>query len=174
MSLDTMRDLLIDEMSDIYNAEKQLVRALPKMAKASASPTLKKAFLSHLEETKGHVTRLEQAFAAMSEKPKRKKCKAMEGLVEEGAEMCAEDGEDAVRDAGLIGAAQRVEHYEVAAYGGVVAYAEALGEDKVASILSKTLKEEHAANDKLSTIAESEVNPAALAAGEEEEDDDEE
>ena len=171
MSLDTMRDLLIDELSDIMNAEKQLTKALPKMAKAASSPALKKAFLSHLEETKGHISRLEKAFAALDEKPKRKKCKAMEGLVEEGSDMCQEDGDDAVRDAGIIAAAQRVEHYEIAAYGCAVAFAEILGETKVAALLTKTLKEEEAADDKLSMIAEGEVNLAALHAGEEEEDD---
>lgn len=173
MALDTMHDLLIDELSDIYNAEKQLVKALPKMAKAATTPKLKQAFLGHLEETKGHVTRLEQAFEMLGESPKRKKCKAMEGLVAEGSDMCGEDGDDAVRDAGIIGAAQRVEHYEIAAYGGAVAYATALGETKVAAVLARTLKEEHAANDKLSTIAEREVNPAALDAGSEAGDDEE-
>ena len=167
MSLDTMRDLLIDELSDIHNAEKQLVAALPKMARAARAPALKKAFLGHLEETRGHVKRIEEAFAALDEKPKRKKCKAMEGLVKEGAEMCAEDGEDAVRDAGIIGAAQRIEHYEIAAYGCVIAFAQSLGEARVAAILKKTLKEESAADAKLSTIAEREVNPSAAMAGEE-------
>jgi ferritin-like metal-binding protein YciE len=169
MSLDSMRDLLVDELSDIYNAEKQLVKALPKMARAATSPALKKAFTSHLEETKGHVTRIEQVFEAIGESPKRKKCKAMEGLVEEGSEMIEEDGDDAVRDAGLIGAAQRVEHYEMAAYGTVIAFANALGETKAATILGKTLKEEEAADDKLTQVAEGEVNPAAASAGEEEE-----
>lgn len=165
MSLDTMRDLLIDEMSDVLNAEKQLVKALPRMAKAATAPSLKKAFASHLAETQKQVTRLEQAFAAMDERPKRKKCKAMEGLVAEGAEMAAEDGNDAVRDAGLIGAAQRVEHYEIAAYGCIVTFAELLGETKVARLMEQNLAEEESADEKLSAIAESEINDAALRAG---------
>lgn len=170
MSLDTMRDLLIAEMSDVLNAEKQLLKALPKMVKAATSPTLKKAFTDHLAETKKQVDRLDQAFVALDERPKRKKCKAMEGLIEEGSEMAQEDGDDAVRDAGLICSAQRVEHYEIAAYGGIVTFAELLGETKVARLMEQTLAEEEKADSKLSSIAESEINNDALAAGEADED----
>lgn len=174
MSLDTMRDLLIDELSDVLSAEKQLVKALPKMAKAATAPSLKKAFTMHLEETKKQVMRLEQAFAAMDERPKRKKCKGMEGLIEEGSEMGQEDGDDAVRNAGLIGAAQRVEHYEIAAYGCIVTYAELLGETKVMKLMEQTLAEEEAADEKLSALAESEINNDALNAGAEDEEEEEE
>jgi ferritin-like metal-binding protein YciE len=170
MSLDTMRDLLIAEMSDVLNAEKQLLKALPKMVRAASSPTLKKAFTTHLAETKKQVTRLDQAFAALGERPLRKKCKGMEGLLAEGAEMAQEDGDDAVRDAGLICAAQRVEHYEIAAYGGIVTFAELLGETKVARLMEQTLAEEEKADSKLSTIAEGEINDEALAAGDADED----
>jgi ferritin-like metal-binding protein YciE len=165
MPLATMKDLLVDELSDLYSAEKQLVKALPKVAKAVASPRLKKAITDHLEQTKGHVERLEQAFNTLGVKAKRKACKGMAGLLEEGDEMCNEDGDDAVRDAGIIGAAQRVEHYEMAAYGCAIAFARNLGEDQVAELLSNTLAEEEAADKKLTSIAEKEVNEAALEAG---------
>ncbi|HEX3928442.1 MAG TPA: ferritin-like domain-containing protein [Gemmatimonadales bacterium] len=160
-----MKDLLIDELSDLYSAEKQLVKALPKVAKAAASAKLQKAITAHLEETRGHVERLEQAFETLGVKPKRKTCKAMVGLLEEGDEMCKEDGEDAVRDAGIIGAAQRVEHYEMAAYGCAITFATDLGENDVADLLTSTYDEEKAADEKLTTIAEDEVNAAALEAG---------
>lgn len=166
MSLETMRDLLVAEMSDVLSAEKQLITALPKMATAATSASLKKAFTSHLAETGKQVARLDQAFTAMDEKPKRKKCKGMEGLLEEGAEMAAEEGDDAVRDAGLICAAQRVEHYEIAAYGGIVTFAELLGETKVAGLMKQTLAEEKAADRKLMAVAESEINHDAMNAGE--------
>ena len=169
MSLDTMRDLLIDELSDLHSAERQLVQALPKLVKAASAPKLKQAFTAHLAETKTQVERLNQAFTAMGEKPKRKKCKGMEGLIEEGSEKAQEDGDDAVRDAGLIGAAQRVEHYEIAAYGTVIAFAESIGESQVVTILRKTLDEEEAADAKLSGIAEGGLNAEAAGAGEEEE-----
>ena len=171
MSLDTMRDLLIHELSDLHSAERQLVAALPKMAKAATSPKLKQAFTAHLAETKGHVERLNQVFAALDEKPKRMKCKGMEGLIEEGSSMAQEDGDDAVRDAGLIGAAQRVEHYEISAYGTAIAFAESIGETKAVTLLKKSLSEEEAADGKLSAIAEGGINEDAAAAGE---DDDEE
>ncbi len=167
MSLETMRDLLIAELSDVLSAERQLVKALPKMATAATAPSLKKAFASHMAETEKQIERLDQAFTAMDEKPKRKKCKGMEGLIEEGSEMAEEEGDDAVRDAALICAAQRVEHYEIAAYGGIVTFAELLGESKVAKLMKQTLSEEEAADRKLSALAESEINREALAAGEE-------
>lgn len=164
MSLETMRDLLVAEMSDVLSAEKQLMTALPKMVTAATAPSLKKAFTKHLAETEQQVTRLDEAFTALDEKPKRKKCKGMEGLLEEGSEMASEEGDDAVRDAGLIAAAQRVEHYEIAAYGGIVAFAELLGEAEVAALMKETLAEEEAADRKLSAIAESEVNRDAMSA----------
>ncbi len=173
MSLDTMQDLLIAELRDIYSAEKQILKALPKMAKAAESSALKKAFTSHLTETKGHVARLEQIFKSLEKRPGGKKCKGMEGLLKEGSEMCEEDGEDAVRDAGIISAAQRVEHYEIAAYGCAIAFAESLGENKIAGLLKQTRDEEEAADDKLTSIADGEVNPAAVAAGEEGDEDEE-
>jgi ferritin-like metal-binding protein YciE len=123
MSLDSMQDLLLEELRDLYNAEQQLTRALPKLVETAASPTLRQAFQSHLQETEGHVSRLEQIFEGLNEKPTGKKCKAMEGLIDEGADMLAEKGSEAVRDAGIIAAAQRVEHYEIAAYGSAVSFA---------------------------------------------------
>ena len=162
--MDTLKELLIEELSDLMSAEKQLVAALPKMARASTSALLKSAFQSHLEETKEHVTRLEQAFEMLEEKPKRKKCKAMEGLIEEGSEVIKEDGMPEVKDAALIGAAQRVEHYEIAAYGTARSLAETLSLPELAKLLQKTLNEEGAADKKLNEIAMNEVNENALAA----------
>jgi ferritin-like metal-binding protein YciE len=164
MSLDTMRDLLIDELSDLYSAEKQLVKALPKMAKAASTPELKEAFQAHLEETRGQVERLDAVFASLDETPKRKKCKGMEGLIEEGNEKCQEEGEPAVVDAGIISAAQRVEHYEIAAYGAAVAFAEECGEAEAAALLQATLDEEKAADRTLNAIAEGTVNARAESA----------
>jgi ferritin-like metal-binding protein YciE len=153
MKLENLRDLFVDELKDLYSAENQLLKALPKMAKAATAPDLKRAFESHLKETQGHVERLEQVFAGLDVSPKGKKCKAMEGLVEEGAEMMQEDAEPDVMDAGLIAAAQRVEHYEMAGYGCVRTYAQLLGETKAATLLQKTLDEEGAADKKLTQIA---------------------
>jgi len=153
MNLDTLRDLFVDELKDLYSAEHQLLKALPKMAKAATSPQLKRAFESHLKETKGQVERLDQVFADLDVSPKGKKCKAMEGLVEEGAEWMEEDADPDVMDAGLIAAAQRVEHYEMAGYGCVRTYAQLLGEDKAATLLQKTLDEEGAADKKLTELA---------------------
>jgi len=161
--MDSLHELLIDELSDLLSAEKQLVSALPKMAKAATSKNLRTAFEKHLKETKGHVERLDQIFAKLGEKPKRKKCKAMEGLVEEGAEVINEEGVPEVKDAALIGAAQRVEHYEMAGYGTARAMAEALSLPAVAKLLQKTLDEEGAADQKLNDLALNEVNEAALA-----------
>ncbi len=155
MKLDSLRDLFIDELKDLYNAEHQLLKALPKMAKAATSTELKRAFESHLKETEGQVERLEQVFETMDVSPKGKKCKAMEGLVEEGAELMEEDANPDVMDAALIAAAQRVEHYEMAGYGCVRTYAELLGEKKAATLLQATLDEEGAADKKLTKIASS-------------------
>jgi ferritin-like metal-binding protein YciE len=153
MVMENLKDLYIDELKDVYNAEHQLVKALPKMAKASASPQLRMAFEGHLKETQGHVKRLEQVFAGLGEKAAGKTCKAMEGLVKEGAEMIEEDAEGALKDAGLIGAAQRVEHYEIAAYGTLIAFAKELGDTRGAKVLQQTLDEEGAADKKLSGLA---------------------
>lgn len=169
MSMDSLKDLYIDELKDLYNAENQLLKALPKMAKKASAPELKEAFDSHLEETRGQVTRLEKIFKALGEKPTGKTCKAMKGLVEEGKEVIDEDGDDSVLDAALIGAAQRVEHYEMAGYGTARSLAELLGEDDAAELLQETLDEEGEANKKLTDLAMEVVNPEAQNADEEEE-----
>lgn len=166
MALDTMQDLFVDELRDIYNAETQLLKALPKMAKAATTPTLKEAFEHHLEETKGQVQRLEQIFEELGTSPKGKKCKGMEGLIAEGSEMMGETGADAVIDAGLISAAQRVEHYEIAAYGCVINYAGLLGQTEAVALLEQSLEQEKAADEKLTQLAEEEINTQAMTAGE--------
>ena len=148
-----LKELYVDELKDIYSAENQLVKALPKMAKAAASEELRAGFEEHLQQTKGHVQRLEQIFEMLDESPKGKKCKGMEGLIEEGSEIMEEDFEDALLDAALIGAAQRVEHYEIAAYGTVRAFAEELGESEHASLLAETLEEEKETDEKLTELA---------------------
>src|SRR5436853_425175 len=153
MPTEGLRELYVDQLKDLYNAENQLVKALPKMAKASSSEELRKGFEEHLEQTKGHVQRLEQIFRVLEENPKGKKCTGMEGLVEEGSEIMKEDFEDALLDAALIGAAQRVEHYEIAAYGTVRAFAEELGESEHVSLLEETLEEEKETDEKLTKLA---------------------
>jgi ferritin-like metal-binding protein YciE len=155
--MDTLAELLEDELKDIYSAENQLIKALPKMAKKASSRSLKDAFTSHLEETKNHVVRLEKIAKILEIKLTGKKCHAMEGLVEEGKEVIEEDNEGPVIDAALIGAAQRVEHYEMAAYGTVKAIAKQLAESEVVSLLQETLDEEGAADKKLTTISAKEV-----------------
>jgi len=171
IQMDSLAELLEDELKDIYNAENQLVKALPKMAKKASSVELKEAFTSHLEETQGHVQRLEKIGKSLGIKLTGKKCHAMEGLVEEGKEVIDEDGKSAIIDAALIGAAQRVEHYEMAAYGTVRAIAEELGHSDVARLLQQTLDEEGAADKKLTSIAEGEVLSAANDASSGEEND---
>ena len=161
-----LKVLYIDELKDIYNAENQLVKALPKMAKAASSEELKKGFLEHLEQTKGHVQRLEKVFQALDESPKGKKCKGMEGLIEEGSEAMEEDFEGAVMDAALIGAAQRVEHYEIAAYGTAIAFAKALGESQAADILGETLDQEKETDEKLTELSEI-INAQAIEGSDE-------
>jgi ferritin-like metal-binding protein YciE len=163
MSLDTLQQLLMDELNEIYSAEKQITRALSKMAKATRSAELKQAFQTHLEQTKGHIERLDQAFEMLGKKGRAKTCKAMQGLVEEGNEMLSETEKGDVRDAALISAAQRVEHYEMAAYGCVRNYARLLGHEDVAKLLEQTLEEEKAADEKLTKIA-GQVNSQALKA----------
>jgi ferritin-like metal-binding protein YciE len=161
MKLNTLEDLLHHELKDLYSAETQLVKALPKMAKAATHEDLKAAFEQHLEETKGQVQRLEQIGEQMGKKLTGHKCKAMEGLVEEGSDLISEDAEDNVRDAGLIGAAQRVEHYEMAGYGTAAALARQLGHDDIAEILDETLDEEKLTDAKLTELAESVINAEA-------------
>ena len=167
----TFEDLFVEELKDLYNAEQQLTRALPKMAKAASTPELKKAFEQHLEETKNQVQRLEQVFELIGAPVKGKTCQAMKGLIEEGQELVKEGMESPVLDAGIIGAAQRVEHYEIAGYGTARTMAETLGHTKAVKLLEQTLKEEKAADEKLTRIAESVVNvrAAGMGAGEEEE-----
>ncbi len=166
--LDTLKSLLEDQIKDLYSAENQLLKALPKMAKAASSQALREAFTGHLEETKGHVERIQAIAEMMDIKLGGKKCKAMEGLIAEGAEVLEEEGEDAVIDAALIGAAQRVEHYEMAAYTCAAAIAQQLDETEVVAQLEATLQEEEAADEKLGSIAEGEVLPEASTLGEEE------
>ena len=160
MEVATLRDLFVHELSDVYSAEKQLTKALPKMAKAASFAELEQAFTSHLKQTEGHVERLEQVFDLIGEKPKRIKCKGMEGLIEEGEEILKQK-ENAAVDAGLISSAQRVEHYEIAAYGTLRTYAETLGEKDAAKLLEETLNEEGETDRKLTGLAEQMVNPAA-------------
>ena len=153
MSKEGLKELYVEELKDIYNAENQLVKALPKLAKAAASDELRQGFEEHLEQTKEHVARLEQIFETLEESPKGKKCAGMEGLVEEGSEVLKEGLEGAVLDAALIGAAQRVEHYEIAAYGTVIAFAQTLGESDQAALLEETLSEEKETDEKLTELA---------------------
>ena len=164
-----LRDVFVEQLKDLYNAEQQLVKALPKMAKAATSPDLAQGFEDHLEQTKGHVNRLEEIFKKLEEKPTGKKCKAMEGLIKEGAETIGEDASDAAKDAMLIAAAQRVEHYEIAGYGSVKTYADLLGEDEAAGLLAETLQEEKDTDEKLTEAAETINAEAEEESGEEEE-----
>jgi ferritin-like metal-binding protein YciE len=164
MKHESLRDLYVDELKDLYSAEHQLLVALPKMAKAASEPKLRQAFEHHLEETRGHVERLEKVCKKLDANPKGKKCKAMEGLIEEGKEVIDGNFEAPVRDAALIAAAQRVEHYEMAGYGCVRTYARLLGDDIGAGLLEKTLHEEGAADKKLTDLAETVINDEALAA----------
>ena len=153
MKMEDLKDLFVDELKDLYSAENQITKALPKMAKAASSAQLKKGFELHLEQTKGQIARLEQIFEELGESPKGKKCHGMEGLLEEGKELMGEDAEAEVMDAGLISAAQRVEHYEIAAYGTVKTYAELLGMSKAAKLLDETLNEEKDTDKKLTGLA---------------------
>ena len=162
--MNSMDDLLVQQLRDLYDAEGQLVKALPKMAKAASSEELRNAFEQHLEETKHHVRRLEQVFKGLGQKPKGQTCAAMEGLVKEGGEMISQWGSGDVRDAGLIACAQRVEHYEIAGYGCVRTWAQQLGKLDAARLLEETLDEEKQADAKLNSIAESKVNKQAAHA----------
>jgi ferritin-like metal-binding protein YciE len=169
MSLESIESFLLDEVKDLLSAEKQLVKALPKMAKAATNEELKAGFEQHLEETKQHVERLEKVFTSLGETAKAKHCQAMEGLIEEGSEIIKEDGEDMVKDAALITAAQKVEHYEISAYGSARAHAQLLGLEEVVNLLSETLEEEKATDEKLNQLAESSINIEAADKSEEEE-----
>jgi len=162
MKLDSLKTLYINELRDLYNAEHQLVKALPKMAKAASSEELKDAFEKHLKQTKCHVERLEEVFEELDEKPKGKTCQAMKGLIEEGSEILHKDGDESVIDAGIIVAAQKVEHYEIAGYGSVRTFAQLLGKDNSAELLQTTLDEESEANELLNNLAQEIVNPEAL------------
>jgi ferritin-like metal-binding protein YciE len=157
----TLEDLYTDLLKDLYSAEKQLVKALPKMVKNAESPDLQKAFQEHLRQTEGHVERIERIFTELGGSPRGKKCVGMEGLIEEGSELLQEDVEPDVLDAGMIAAAQKVEHYEIASYGTARAWAQRLGYDNAARLLQQTLEEESMANEKLTKIAESHVNMEA-------------
>jgi ferritin-like metal-binding protein YciE len=167
----TLESILIDELRDIYHAERQLVRALPKLAKAATSPDLREALESHLAETEEQVSRVEQAFEMLNESAKAKTCPGMMGIVEEGSELIKEHEKGAALDAGIIAGAQRAEHYEIAAYGSVMAWAKALGHDDVAELLSASLEEEKAADEKLTELAEAGLNQAAASSSDSEEDD---
>lgn len=163
MTLSTLHDLYVDELKDLYNAENQILKALPKMAKAASDPKLAAAFTGHLAETKIHIERLETIFQQLDASPKGKKCKAMEGLLAEGQDLMAEDASPSVLDAALIAAAQRVEHYEMAGYGCVRTFARLLGEDQAADLLQQTLDEEGATDKKLTQLAESVINTEAVS-----------
>jgi len=169
MPVNSLRDALVEELKDLYNAEKQLTKALPKLARRATSDELRDAFESHLEETEGQITRLERVFELLDEKPRGKHCAGIAGIIEEGGDVMQEEAEDSVMDAMLIASGQRAEHYEIGAYGSVIAWAEALELTEVAQLLNETLAEEKAADEKLSAIAESGINEAATA-GESEED----
>ncbi len=169
MKLSTLTQLLRDQLKDLYSAESQLVKALPKMAKAASSERLREAFRGHLEETREQVKRLQRVGEGLGLKLSGKKCRAMEGLIEEGKEVLESDGEGAVLDLALIAAAQRVEHYEISAYGSARTLAEQMGHEEVVSLLQETLEEESAADEKLTAIAEKDVYPRALEEEDEEE-----
>ena len=167
---ENLKKLHADELKDLFSAENQLLKALPKMAKAASSDELRTGFQKHLEQTKVHVQRLAEIFESLDESPKGKKCVGMQGLVKEGSEVMEEGFEDAVLDAGLIGAARRVEHYEMAAYGAVWEFAKVLGQTKHASLLGKTLAEEKQTDEKLAMLAEN-INIQANEEGSEEQQD---
>lgn len=163
MKLNSLRDVFVDLVRDLYNAESQLLRALPKMAKAASSEELRAAFTEHLEETRGQVERLDRVCDSLGIKAKGKTCQAMKGLVEEGAEVIEEGGDPSAVDAALIAAAQKVEHYEIAGYGTARTFARLLGEEAAARLLEATLEEESAADEKLTQVAESGINQEAAA-----------
>jgi ferritin-like metal-binding protein YciE len=161
MELATLQDLYFHELKDLYSAEKQLIKALPKMAEAANNAKLAAGFREHLKQTKGHAERLEQILSGHKQSTRGARCKGMEGIVAEGAEMIEEEADKEVKDAGLISAAQRVEHYEIAGYGTARTYAELLGDKEAAKLLQTTLQEEEETDKKLTTLAKSSINVAA-------------
>ena len=161
MAVDSLRAHLVEELTDLLDAEKQLTKALPRMAASATTPALRKAFQKHLQETRGHMARLEKALRELGERPRRKTCEAMQGLLTEGQEVMAKTPSGALRDAVMITSAQKVEHYEMASYGTARTYAEVLGEPAVARLLAQTLKEEKTTDGKLTAIAEGSVNEEA-------------
>jgi ferritin-like metal-binding protein YciE len=165
MEMESLKDLFIDQLKDIYSAETQVTKALPKMAKAASSTELQDAFKMHLNQTQDQIKRLDEIFDSLGKNPKGKKCKGMQGLLEEGEEMMSEDADPDVMDAGLIAAAQRVEHYEISAYGTARAYARVLGDEKAASLLEQTLREESQTDQKLNQLAEGQINMRAQEKG---------
>jgi len=162
-TLNSFDDLMVEQLEDLYDAEKQLVKALPTMAAAASNASLKSAFQQHLRETENHVSRLEQAFKLMGKTARSKTCDAMKGLVSEGSEVASATGDTDVKDAALIAAAQRVEHYEISGYGSARTFAQRVGRSDVASLLQQTLDEEAATDKKLTALAESSINPRASA-----------
>ena len=162
MNLDNLRDVYHEQLKDMYSAEKQLVEALPKMVEAASAKDLKMAFSNHLEQTKGHMERVRQLLDSADVNPGRKMCKAMEGLIEEGSEMAKTKGDNDARDVGLIAAAQKVEHYEIATYGSLRAWARLLGEHDAANVLNEILDEEYDADNLLDKLAEGYMNRQAM------------
>jgi ferritin-like metal-binding protein YciE len=162
MKIETMEDLFLEQVEDLYDAEKRLVKALPKMAEAATSTSLRQAFESHLMETEGHVSRLENIFRILGQDPKSHTCDAMKGLISEGDDVVSDIDPSSLRDAGLIAAANRVEHYEIAGYGSARTFADILGLTEAASLLEQTLQEEKKADQKLTQLAESMINDEAL------------
>jgi len=170
----TLHEMLLDEIRDLYHAEKQMTKSLPKMAKAASHEELRESFEMHLEETQEQISRLEEVFAALGEKPKAKPCPGMAGIIQEGNETIQEDVDGAVLDAALIAAAQRAEHYEIGAYGTCAEWARLLGLNEVVSLLEQTLEEEKATDKRLTMLAEQEINQAAITEGQSEEGEEEE
>jgi ferritin-like metal-binding protein YciE len=170
----TLHEAFVEELRDTYDAEKQLTKALPKMVKAASSPELRDAFETHLEETRQQIERLDQVFASIEEKARGKHCEGMAGIIQEAQSMMQEEFDDATADATLIASAQRVEHYEMAAYGTLVAWARAMGHDDAADLLQETLDEEKAADEKLNSLAEGGINEQAAEAAHPDEEDEEE
>jgi ferritin-like metal-binding protein YciE len=170
----TLHEMLVDEIKDLYHAEKQLTKALPKMAKAASHEDLREAFETHMEETQEHLVRLEEVFEALGEKVKAKNCPGMAGIIEEGSASIQEGEKGAVLDAVLIAAAQRAEHYEIGAYGTCAEWARLMGHSEVVALLEETLNEEKAADKKLTALAEGEINAAAVSEGAEEDEEESE
>jgi ferritin-like metal-binding protein YciE len=163
MKLESLQDLFVDSLKDLYSAETQITKALPKVIKTASTPELQEALQNHLEETEGQIDRLEKIFQRLGEKPTGKKCKAMEGLVAENKEMMGEDAEPEVMDAGLIVGCQKIEHYEIAGYGAMITFAKILGDNESAKLLQQTLAEEEKADKKLTEVAENTINVQAVA-----------